>query len=293
MRICPARERELLSSDHQRAALAGHLAACRARIPAFAARHLGWAGTLRLHQRALGLDLVRAPVNVLLVGPALLVRLGAWIAGWLGRPDAAAWLLRRELFLETALARHVAGLVLAELLQLDRVADLPPAWQARSRHLLAEYVAARHAAAELGAVLVLVALGLLLVHRLTPSAISLGPLLAQELVRQEAVAGFWLGPSLGTLWYGWFPVAAGWPTLVASTLGVMLAFALLATFAGLVMDPLQQLLGVHRYRLRRLVDTLERAALGEEAVRLNLPDPYLARLTDLIDMALIAARLTR
>ena len=282
-----------VSNDDQRAATAAYFTACRARIPAFAARHLGWTGSLRLHRRALGLDLVRAPANVLLVGPALLLRLATLVAGWLGRSRLATWLVRRELFLETRLSRHIAGLVLDELLQLDRLPELPPGWQARSRHLLAEYVAARHAAAELGAIALLVTLGIAFLHRLTPSAISLGPMLAQEMAHQEAVAGFWLGPALGSLWYGWFPVATGWPALIAITLGVMMAFALLATFAGLVMDPLQQMLGVHRYRLRRLVDTLERAARGDEAARLDLPDPYIARLTDLIDVALIAARLAR
>jgi hypothetical protein len=73
----------------------------------------------------------------------------------------------------------------------------------------------------------------------------------------------------------------------------MVCFALAAAFMGLVTDPLQQLLGLHQQRLRRLVDTLERVALGESEASLALPDPYIARVTDLADVALMAMRLTR
>jgi hypothetical protein len=117
-------------------------------------------------------------------------------------------------------------------------------------------------------------------------------MLAQELARREAIEGFWLGSAAGSLWYTWFPTTASATELVATTMVVMFGFALLATFTGLITDPLQQLLGLHERRLRRLVDTLERSALGEEA-SLSLPDPYIARLTDLADVVLIALRVTR
>jgi hypothetical protein len=73
----------------------------------------------------------------------------------------------------------------------------------------------------------------------------------------------------------------------------MVCFALVATFMGLITDPVQQLLGLHRRRLERLVGTLERIALGESDASLSLPDPYIARATDLVDVALMAMRLTR
>jgi hypothetical protein len=52
-------------------------------------------------------------------------------------------------------------------------------------------------------------------------------------------------------------------------------------------------LGVHRRRLRHLIDTLERAALGDAEARLALPDLYVARLTDLVDVVLLTLRMTR
>jgi hypothetical protein len=278
-----------------REAVASYAAACRARIPAFTARHFGLAGTLRLHREALGLDLLRAPLNVLLVGPALFLRIAAALSRRLGLPRLADWLARRNLFVETRLARRVADLVLGELLRLDGLSPGSPegAWRERAQHLIAEYVAARHAVAEFAAGLVGLTIGLIVLHALTPSAISLGPLLAKELAQREAIEGFWLGSGAGSVWYSWYPVDATWGETAATTLVVMVCFALAAAFMGLVTDPLQQLLGLHQQRLRRLVDTLERVALGESEASLALPDPYIARVTDLADVALMAMRLTR
>ena len=62
-------------------AVRSYAAACRARIPGFVARHFGWRGSLRLHRSAIGLDLLRAPLNVLLVGPTLFLRLAGLACG--------------------------------------------------------------------------------------------------------------------------------------------------------------------------------------------------------------------
>ena len=93
--------------------------ACRARIPGFVARHFGWRGSLRLHRSAVGLDLLRAPLNVLLVGPTLFLRLAGLACRWLGWRRLGTWLARRNLFVETNLARRMADLVMSELLRLD------------------------------------------------------------------------------------------------------------------------------------------------------------------------------
>jgi hypothetical protein len=281
---------DLASSDAVRA----YAEACRARVPAFVARHFGWRGSLRLHASALGLDLLRAPFNVLLVGPTLFLKLAAQLCRWLGWQPAARWLATRNLFVETDMARRLADLVLRELLQADAPGGAwPGALQDRIRDLIAEYLTARNAVAEFAAGFVAIAAGLILVQALTPSAITLGPLLAREFAQREAIEGFWLGPGLGAIWHGWFPAHAGWVRTIATTMTVMGCFAILATFMGLVTDPLLQALGVHRRRLRHLIDTMERAALGDGGARLGLPDLYVARITDLADVVLLALRMTR
>ncbi|MFO1163565.1 MAG: DUF6635 family protein [Reyranellaceae bacterium] len=276
------------------AAIRAYAAACRARVPAFAARHFGWRGALRLHRAALGFDLLRAPFNVMMVAPTLLLRILAWAAGRSGLGRVSDWLAKRDLFVETALARRVADLVLGELLQVDRAGSaFPPEWHERARGLIAEYVAVRHAAAEFGAGCLAILIGLATLHALTPSAITMGPLLAQELAQREAIQGFWLGSGLGSLWYAWFPPEVDLTRTIGITAAAMAGFALVATFIGILVDPLLHALGLHRRRLGRLVDTFERAALGDDTAKLRLPDLYLARLVDLADIALLALRMTR
>lgn len=298
-----------MTAEHQDAmpdratddALVAYFADVRARIPAFTARHFGVGGTIRLHAEAISLDLLRAPFNVLLVGPALFLRIIAVLLRRLRLESAARWLASRNLFVETRLSRRMADLILTELLGIREAgqpgtgttAPVTEAWHDRAHHLIAEYVAARHAVAELGAGLVALVIGLLLLNALTPSAISLGPILANQMAQQEAIENFWLGAGVGQLYHSWWPAHATWTQTVTTTLGAMALFALLATFMGVITDPLQQALGLHRRRLERLVHTLERVACGESAAELALPDPYIARIADVADVVLMAMRITR
>ncbi len=272
-----------------------YFAACRARIPAFTRRHFSIAGTIRLHQAALGLDLLRSPLNVLLVGPAFFLHLSAMLVRWLGLERLARWLATRRLFMETRLSRRIGEVVAGELLGLEQIMHSRemPARAERTEALLSEYMAARHAVAELAAGMIALMVGFLVLHALTPGALSLGPLLAQQYAEQSAVESFWAGAWAGEIYYAWWPTEASWPFTIFMTVLVMMLFAVCSTFMGLVTDPIQQAMGLHEQRLRRLIDTLERHAKGEDDARLALPDPYIARLGDLVDWVNIGLRMLR
>ena len=90
----------------------------RGRIDAFVDRHFTLAGTVALHRRALGWDLLRAPANLFLAGPALGTKLLAWAARRGGMKGVAAWLAGRRLLLETEVAREIEWLVATELLEI-------------------------------------------------------------------------------------------------------------------------------------------------------------------------------
>src|SRR5438105_11181959 len=51
-----------------------YIATRRERIDLFVDRHFTLAGSLELHRRAIGWDLLRAPANLFLAGPALFVK---------------------------------------------------------------------------------------------------------------------------------------------------------------------------------------------------------------------------
>ena len=103
-------------------------------IRAFARRQFGLRGTLRLHRAALGWDLLRAPINVLLAPVFLLTRILAWLTRLARWPAFSAWLSSRRIFLETAVAAQVDTAVTAF------IADLTSHFQASHADLLAEII---------------------------------------------------------------------------------------------------------------------------------------------------------
>ena len=72
--------------------------------------------------------------------------------------------------------------------------------------------------------------------------------------------------------------------------GDVISGAVLAAFSGVITDPLQRRLGLHRRRLSRLLDALERGLCSERAQHVTMRDHYIARLVDLFDLAALALR---
>jgi hypothetical protein len=302
-----------------------YVASRRSRIGAFVDRHFTLAGSLALHRSALGWDLVRAPINLFLTGPALAAKLASRMARRAGRERLAAWLAGRRVLLETDLARQLEWLVATELLEIPcrqrhrsssrdalaeivladpRVAGLLAApltaaagnereYRGRLVAAIDSYVGSRAATAEITTGVVAAGLGALSVKQATPGLATLGSALAGAIAQQHAIAAFPLGVGLGGLWYGWFPAAPDPGLLAATTGGVVIGGALLAAFSGILTDPLKRRLGLHRRRLLRLLRRLERALCGEDGERATMRDHYVARLIDLLDLAAGAWRVSR
>ena len=295
-----------------------YLDATRQRIAPFVDDHFSLSGTLDLHRRAIGWDLLRAPVNVVLVAPQALLLLGSALARWLGWRRLADRLVARPLVLPTDVAREIDWLVHSELLRLPyrrgsrvstrdalaeavfadpRIADARGEVLARLARGTADagfrrdledklgvYTGSRSAASELSAGLVSVAVGATAFKQLTPGVLSLGPLVASAAAQHAAIASFPLGAGLGGLWYGVFPASPGPLATIGITLALALAFSVLSAFAGIVADPVQLALGLHQRRLGRLVDALERDLRGEGTERFMVRDHYVARILDLADL---------
>lgn len=246
----------------------------------FVRRTFGLRGTLRLHRAALGLDLLRAPVNVVLAPLFLLVRLMAVLARRLGLVRLSGWLMRRRMLFETAVAGQVGAEVAGLLSRLRDQGALKTTPDAVTR-AVGDYVTVRSAVAEMVTTLFVLLAGMVLFHAATPGMISLAGPLAEMRIRAEAVADFPLGSGLGRLYYGVFPVALPVWQVVVTGLALAIAGALVTTFAGVLADPVQVVTGVHRRRLMRLIDRLDRDQ--EDGVA---REHLLARAGDLSDIAL-------
>jgi hypothetical protein len=297
----------------------------RARVPGFVDAHFSLPGTVALHRAAVGWDILRAPLNLSLAVPQVAMHLGAAAAAKLGAARTAA-VLRRPIILQTAVARDIAWLVHTELLELpfrqkhrestrDALAETilsehaiqeavteavlaigrhgdDPHFRERLGAAIAQYSVSRAAAAEITTGLLSLGTGALALNKLTPGAASLGPALAGVMAQQAAVAGFPLGGWLGGVWYGLFPAAPTAGLIMGTTGGLMLAATTFAAFAGIVSDPIQRALGLHRARLLRMIDTLEQQFFDPAATGFAVRDHYVARLLDLFDILGAAVRLT-
>ena len=305
-------------------AAARYCAARRAKIDDFVDRTFSLPGTLRLHRRALGWDLVRSPANLALSAPHLAARVSAGLARRAGLAPAADWLDSRRYFLQTDVARELEWRLFTELLELpirqgermserDALADeilrdprfapgsedapQSPAEQEAFRAWLAgaasTYEGTRVAAADLTTAAVSAGVGALAFKKLTPGMLSLGPATAQMLVQHAAIAGFPLGSGAGALWYGAFPAAAPAALSIGLTGGLLAAGAVIGAFSGVVTDPIQRRLGLHQRRLRRLIDCLERELTGQGDSRFTVRDHYVARTLDVIEALGLVWRATR
>ena len=222
--------------DH---AIDRYIATRHQRVSGFVDRHFSLIGSLRLHRRALGRDLVRAPANVLLMLPYLSAQVGGAALRRLGARQAARRLRGWRLFLDTDVSRELTWRLHAELLELpyddgrrrsehDALAETiladarvaaavdvlttlarrhagDPEQRARLRQMLGDYASTRTAAADLVNNVLLASAGMAAFQKLTPGTLTLGPVIATALAQQAAVASFPLGASLGGVWYGMFP----------------------------------------------------------------------------------------
>lgn len=303
-----------------------YLAKCRARVDTFARRHYSFQGALRVNRRALGLDLVRTPLNVLWAIPHLLARGGAKLGRRLRLETLAQYLDRlppgfktdvereiewlvysellelpfeqagrhcpRDALLETILAHPtISQLLIPELLRLDELAQHRD-FRRRLEDYLLTYTSNRAAAADLSGSLLSLAAGAATFKQFTPGTMAIGGAAATAIANQLAIANFVLGPTLGSLYYSLFPAAVSTGLLVATTGGLLLAVGMFSAGAGVITDPLQQALGLHRRKLMKLLDALERELTGQ-GCGYHLHDAYVARVFDLWDLLQIATRTLR
>ncbi|MBC9247725.1 hypothetical protein H4P12_13660 [Paracoccus sp. 11-3] len=262
------------------------LAAREDQVSRFVRDRYGFRGTLRLHWAALGWDMLRAPVNVMLSPVFLLIRLLAALLSWLGAKRVGQWLARRRIFLKSNVATQIQSDLTRFVGELDAQGIGPNASPAIVREKIASYAETRNAVAEIATSLIVLTCGLLLFHRATPGIISLAGPLAEMRAYSSALDDFALGRGLGRAWYWAFPVQLSpWEVILT---GVVLAVlgSLITTFAGILADPLQTVTGTHRRRLMRMLSQLDRAEVGGGIEREHI----LARLGDLSDAMLMLWR---
>ncbi len=296
----------------------------KAKVPEFVQKHFSFRGALKLHRKALGKDLYKAPLNVLWLAPFALIRVGSAILKKLGLTRFSRLLYRLPTGFETDLQKEVNWLIYTELLELpyiqsdrtstkdalleailqdEKLADLLDRYlieiqkrstekdfrQSLEKNLL-EYAASRSSAAELAGNLLTLCTTYAAFHQAMPGVLTAGSATAAAIAQNTAITQFWLGPTLGAWYYALFPAAAS-TGLVISTVGTLtVGLGLLTTFIGIITDPLQAKLGLHQKRLLKFLDALEQKIRRKGEKQYAIKDIYVSRVFDIVDLLLVVLR---
>ncbi len=287
------------------------------RIESFAKENFSFIGSLRLHRHAVGLDMIRAPVNLAMSAPFLTSRIVAAGCRKAGRKETAEWIERRRYYLKTDVARELEWRLFVDFLELpfaqgarmserDALAEEllrdprvegtiseqlksagvkgdDPEFRAWLSGAFNTYQSTRVSSADMSNALLGAGVGAIAFKQLTPGMLSLGPVAAHALVQSAAIASFPLGAGIGGVWYGLFPAVAPAALTVGATGGLIAFGAIFSAFSGVISDPVQRRLGIHQRRLRKLLKSLEQELRGEGEARFTVRDHYVARILDLLE----------
>ena len=301
-----------------------YIQARKAKVPTFVTKHFSFKGALKLHQKALGKDLYRAPLNILWLVPLAIVKVGSLILNKAGAGKMARRLDALPPGFQTDVQQEINWLIYTELLELPYQQDSRTSTQDAlltailqdselasvidgyltkihkkstasdfRRTLeknLKEYANSRTAAAELAGNIITLSSSYAAFHKAMPGAITSGSATAAVIAEKIAIAKFWLGPTLGAWYYGLFPIAASTGLVIAATGTIMAGLALITTFTGIITDPLQAKLGLHQKRLNKFIDALGDEMSGDTQAQYKIKEQYISRVFDIVDLLITAVR---
>ncbi len=253
---------------------------CRRRVGPFVRRHFRYPGAWRSNRRALGWDLVRAPLNLFWAPVYVLCQLLGWLLTQGGAHRWGRVLRGTPSGLTTDVQRYLNGRIEEELLVL-RPEDSQLTQLGRAA--LGHYGSTRTAAADIGNSVGSTLLGAFAYKQFTPGGIALGLLVTTWLAQRRASQEFWFGEALGNWFYGLFPPTPSTGELFLGIGLTLTALAISATLSGLLLDPLQARLGLHERRLQRMLTQLQEDLGAVDHSRYRPRDPLLARLLDAVD----------
>jgi len=285
---------------------------CRTRVPRFIDQNFRYPGAWKTNKVALGLDLLRAPINLFWAPIYAICTVLGDISRRLSWLAIANCLCRVPTGLTTRVQQHISLLITRDLLgaasdttllesevaqaleELYRRPDnnTTPGSDANLRDrlkpvlddALAQYTVTRTASADITNTVACTVLGAFAWQKFTPGGIGIGVAVAMIWAREQAAGSFILGEFLGDLYYRLFPPEPSLLQISGSIAGVLAVLAALASLSGLLTDPLQSATGLHRRRLNRLINDLQCDFETESAGSFRPRDQYVARILEVFDL---------
>ncbi len=304
----------LLKSDIERAidlAAARYFDECRAAVPGFIARHFHYPGAITLNRVALGWDMLRAPLNLFwapLYGVFAVLKYGLTKTNSLRGVCRAldkippgfntrvqiqiSELIQRELLNPGGQDHVLEAYILAALRDVYRKHKQMPLAEAQFcqyiepllADALQQYQYTRTASADITNSLSCTVLGAFAFQKFTPGGIGIAAVLASAVARELASKHFLLGETLGRWYFHLFPPEPSLSLNLAVFSGVLALLASFAALSGIVTDPVQAFLGLHRRRLLKMLNHLQQDFNMNSQGSFRPKDHFVARILDGFDM---------
>ena len=322
-KLTDKQERQLIRSAVN-AGIENYIQSRRAKVPDFIAKHFSFPGVLKLHRKALGKDLYKAPLNILWLAPLTSVKVCSFILKKAGAGKMARWLDTLPTGFQTDVQKEINWLIYTELLELpyqmesrastkDALLEailqdqelagvidsylieihkksIAPDFRKTLENNLQGYGNSRTAASELAGNVITLASSYIAFQKAMPGILTSGSAAATVIAEKIAISKFWLGSTLGAWYYSLFPVTASTGLVIATTGAIAAGLGLITTFTGIITDPLQAKLGLHQKRLNKFIDALDAEMQGEGQAQFNIKELYIARVFDILDLLMLALR---
>ncbi len=148
---------------------------------------------------------------------------------------------------------------------------------------LSQYSITRTASADITNTLLSTAAGALTFKQFTPGGLGLGIVLASVYARYTATSDFIFGDTLGGFYYAVFPPEPSVQVIVIATFCILGFLSIIASFSGLLTDPIQYCLGLHQRRLKKLIQHIKEDFKTQSRASFHPKDQYLARIMEVFD----------
>ena len=286
-----------------------YFSACRERIPGFARTHFSYPGAWYTNKVAFGWDLLRMPINLLWAPLYLIIQLFALACQALHWPVLHRLLRKTPTGFTTKVQKQMVANINRQLLrntattadsefhrylieELTTLAnprvnvntqDFIQAIDPILNEALAQYAITRTASADITNTALSTALGALMLKKFTPGGLGFGLLIAAFVAKGQYSRDFIFGETLGNYYYALFPPSPSIALIAGCTLGVMCILAVIASFSGLLSDPIQYYTKLHHYRLKKFINHLERDFTQRSEATFKPKDQYLARIMEVLD----------
>jgi hypothetical protein len=303
-----------------------YIASRKLMIHPFTDRNYSFQGSLKIHKKAIGWDLFFVPVNIVWSLVKLLAVFFSFLAGKVGLSYISRKLKHLPPSFETATEKEINWLIYSELLELpfeqgertstkdalldeilnditlkkvvnDFVGEIRTKQESINfkegiEKKLQEYGTTRVSSSELASNLLLITSSYATLGRASFGALSAGNLVGASIAHSMAVSNFWLGSTIGGWYYAVISVSVPLFVIIPIIGIVIMLMAIVSTFIGVFIDPLQSKFGWHQKRLLGLIESFQDDLLSKSN-NYHLKEKYCSRVFDVLDILSIVAKAAR